>query len=59
MTSGHEPPEPDPSVYWTPPPRTVTIASAVWICFGALVAPAIMLQFMPDSNGWFRKVNQG
>ncbi|WP_165974961.1 cytochrome d ubiquinol oxidase subunit II [Nonomuraea deserti] len=120
-----EPPEHDASVYCTPPPRTVTIASTVWICFGALlaagviftalspdspplstgpialllwigvavalivlaklmrqgstgartaltvlgavslfgiwtvlfVAPAIVLQFLPDSNAWFRTVN--
>ncbi|MEO3790704.1 hypothetical protein ABGB14_10850 [Nonomuraea sp. B10E15] len=61
--SGHQPPPPDgsatpqpepleqdASVYWTPAPRTVTIASTVWICFGGLLAAGVIFTALsPDS----------
>ncbi|MEQ4723816.1 hypothetical protein [Nonomuraea sp. B19D2] len=52
-----DPSEQDASVYWTPPPRAVTVASTLWICLGVLLAFAMIYEFfgpgsVPLSTGW-------
>ncbi|MFI0423512.1 hypothetical protein [Spongiactinospora sp. 9N601] len=51
----HEPPpqhhrpgplEHEASLNWTPPPRTVSIASTLWICYGAILAISTILYFL-------------